>query len=202
VVGVQAVGDQVAAGCAFGVYPVAALPAALQGAGCLDQAAGDGAGGLPGAAEATASSACRKGSGNSRPRLRARRRMPAAAFGLKKYLDRSARVSKTSGNEDTAASLGHSEPLRVQNSPRHAVPQVIQVAQDSGEVPAGVDRKEPRDVLAEEPTGACLSQEPHDVPPQSRTWVSQAATMARDRVSLAGPPGGEHSSIGNKPGCS
>jgi len=95
--------------------------------------------------------------------------MPAAAFGLKKYLDRSAWVSKTSGKEDTAAPLGHSEPLRVQNSPRHAVPQVIQVPHDSGEVPAGVDRKEPVNVLTQEPTGACRSQQPHDVPPQSRT---------------------------------
>jgi hypothetical protein len=65
--------------------------------------------------------------------------MPAAAFGLKKYLDRCGPVSKTSGKEDTAASLGHSEPLRVQNSPRQAVPQVIQVPDDRGEVPPVVD---------------------------------------------------------------
>jgi len=137
-----------------------------------------------------------------RRRLAALRRMPAAAFGLKKYLDRCGPVSKTSGKEHTAAALGHSEPLRVQNPPRHAVPQVIQVGQHGGEVAAVVDRKEPRNVLAEEPTGACLSQEPHDVPPQSRTWVSQAAATARDRVSLAGPAGGENSSSGNKAGCS
>jgi len=128
--------------------------------------------------------------------------MPAAAFGLKKYFRRCGPVSKTSGNEDAAASLGHSEPLRVQNSPRHAVPQVIQVSQDGGEVPAAVDRKEPVNVLADKPTGACLSQEPHDVPPQARTWVSQAATTARDRISLAGPAGADNSVSGNKAGCS
>jgi hypothetical protein len=105
--------------------------------------------------------------GRTRPRLAARRRIPAAAFGLKKYLHRCGPVSKTSGKEHAAASLGDSEELSVQNSPRHAVPEVIQVTDDRREVPAVVDAKEPRDVLAKEPKGACLSQEPHDVPPQS-----------------------------------
>ena len=119
------------AGRAFGIYPVAAPPAALQGGGD--------AGGSGGACAASASSAPASGRGSARPRLAALRRMPAAAFGLKKYLDRCGPVSKTSGKEDTAASLGHSEPLRVQNSPRQAVPQLIQVPDDSGEVPAAVD---------------------------------------------------------------
>jgi len=94
--------------------------------------------------------------------------MPCAALGLKKYLDRSARVSKTSGKEDATAPLGDSEPLSIQNAPRHAVPEVIQVAEDGSEVPPVIDRKEPWHILAEEPTGTCLSQESHDVPPQSR----------------------------------
>jgi hypothetical protein len=128
--------------------------------------------------------------------------MPWAALGLKQYLDRSGWVSKTSDKEDTAASLGDSEPLRVQYSPCHAVPQVIQVGEDCPEVGSVVDGKEPRYVLADEPTGACLSQESHDVPPQSCSWVSQAAATAGDRVSLAWPAGAEDSSSGNKPCCS
>jgi hypothetical protein len=77
--------------------------------------------------------------------------MPAAARGLKKYLDRCGPVSKTSGKEDAAASLGDSEPLSIQYSPRHAIPEVIQVTQDGGEVASVVDAKEPGYVLAKEP---------------------------------------------------
>ena len=106
--------------------------------------------------------------------------MPAQALGLKKNRDGRSPISKMADNEDSTASLGHSEPLRVQYSPRHAVPQVIQVCEDGPEILSVVDGKEPRNVFADEPTGACLSQESHDVPPQSRTWVSQAAATACD----------------------
>jgi hypothetical protein len=88
---------------------------------------------------ARASSAAAKAPGNVSPRLAARRRIPLAAFGLKKYFDRCGPVSKTSGNEDTRASLGNSEVLSVQHSPRHAIPEFIQVADDGEEVEAVVD---------------------------------------------------------------
>ena len=117
--------------------------------------------------DASASSVARSGAGSPRLRRATRLRIPLAAFGLKKYLDRCGPVSKTSGNEDTTAALGDSEPLSIQNSPRHAVPEVIQVPDDGTEIASPVDRQEPWDILAEEPTGTCLSQEPHDVPPQS-----------------------------------
>lgn len=125
---------------AFGVFygePVPALAAACEGGG------GDSA--------ARAASAPASGAGRIRPRFPARRRMPAAARGLKKYLDRCGPVSKTSDKEHAAASLGDSEPLSVQYSPRHAVSEVIQVPQDGGEVASVVDAKEPGYVLAKEP---------------------------------------------------
>lgn len=65
--------------------------------------------------------------------------MPAAAFGLKQYLRRCGPVSKTSDNEDATASLGYSEELCIQHSPRHAVPEVIQVIDDSVEVASVLD---------------------------------------------------------------
>ena len=56
-----------------------------------------------------------------RPRVSARRRIPAHAFALKKYLGGvEPGGSITCHNEDAAAPLGHSEMLRVQNSPRRA----------------------------------------------------------------------------------
>jgi hypothetical protein len=51
--------------------------------------------------------------------------IPAQAVGLKQYLGGTFWVSKASDKEDTSASLGHSEELRVQNSPRQTIPEVI-----------------------------------------------------------------------------
>jgi hypothetical protein len=171
---------EVAACGSFGVYPVSPASASLESRDSADSRA----------------------SGSARPRFAARRKIPAAALGLKQYLDRCGPVSKTSGKEDAAAPLGDSEPLSIQNSPRHAIPEVIQAGEDRAEVAAAVDRKEPRHILAKEPAGACLSQEPHDVPPQARPWVSQAAATPGNRVALARPPGSEKSPAGNKAGCS
>jgi hypothetical protein len=74
-------GDQVPAGGSFGIYPVPAPSAALEG--------GHDVGAVPVEAGcASAASAAAKGAGNLRLRRAARRRMPAAAFRLKKYLRR------------------------------------------------------------------------------------------------------------------
>ncbi len=58
---------------------------------------------------------------------------------LKQYADRCGPVSKTSDKDDSTTTLGDSEELSVQHSPRHAIPEVIQVADDGGHVPAAVD---------------------------------------------------------------
>jgi hypothetical protein len=51
------------------------------------------------------------------PRFSARRRIPAHAFGLKQYFC-GVEVSRTCHNEHTAAALGHSEILGVEDAPR------------------------------------------------------------------------------------
>jgi hypothetical protein len=66
---------------------------------------------------ATADRACRKTSGNSRPRFSALRRIPEHAFGLKKYFCGTF-SSKICDKEHTPPSLRHSEVLSVKNSPR------------------------------------------------------------------------------------
>ena len=76
-----------------------------------------------GAKPATASSARRKGGGSSFPRFAARRRIPAQAFGLKKYRDGTAPVSKTADNEHTLAALGQSEILSVKNAVGEPIPE-------------------------------------------------------------------------------
>jgi len=80
---------------------------------------------------ATASNADRSDLGNIRPRRSERRRIPAAAFGLKQNLDRAVLiVSKMSDNEDTRTSLGDSEVLSVQNPPADPHPELGQVPDD------------------------------------------------------------------------
>ena len=63
----------------------------------------------------------RRFSGKGFPLVSARRRIPRHAFALKKYF-RATQGSKTSDKKHTLASLGHTEELRVQNSPRQAIP--------------------------------------------------------------------------------
>jgi hypothetical protein len=70
--------DQLAAGCPLGIYPVAAPSASLESRDNAPASTG----------------------GSSRPRRSARRMIPLAAFGVKKYFDRCGPVSKTSGKED------------------------------------------------------------------------------------------------------
>lgn len=60
--------------------------------------------------------------------------IPAQALGLKKYLAGTSWVSKTSDKKHTAASLGHSEELRVQNSPRHTIPERIHGFEQASEI--------------------------------------------------------------------
>jgi hypothetical protein len=74
--------------------------------------------GFPGSFEtpATCSNARSNIGGSSLPLLAARRRIPAQAVELKKNLF-GADGSSTCHNEHTAASLGHSKPLSVEDSP-------------------------------------------------------------------------------------
>lgn len=59
--------------------------------------------------------------------------MPIAAFALKKYFGWT-RLSKTSDKEDTLTSLGESEKLSIQTSPRNTVPDVNQPAENKPEI--------------------------------------------------------------------
>lgn len=67
---------------------------------------------------ATACSASARAGGSDFPRRSARRRIPAHAFALKKYLCGIESVSSTCDNEHTAASLGQAEILGIKNPPR------------------------------------------------------------------------------------
>jgi hypothetical protein len=76
--------------------------------------------------------------GNSRPRLAARRSIPAQAFALKKNRCGTSPVSKVSDNEHTAAALGHSEVLSVKHSIGEPIPEFCQAPEDGTKVPSSV----------------------------------------------------------------
>jgi hypothetical protein len=145
-------------------------------------------------------SAASKGRGNSRPRRDARRRIPLAAFGLKKYLRGTGRVSKTSDNEHATAALGDSEVLSVQHSVGEPIPESPQVSEDGSKRPPSVDRQEARDVLEDDPTGSKLSHEPGDLPVEIAALVvsTHAAATSCHGERLAGESSGDDSSLGNK----
>ena len=65
------------------------------------------------------------------PLLLARCKIPTQAFGLKKYLGGRSWVSMVSDKKETAASLGHSEELRVQYSPRQTITEPIQLPEQA-----------------------------------------------------------------------
>jgi hypothetical protein len=60
--------------------------------------------------------------------------MPAAAFADSQYRRGTARVSKTADNEHATATLGDSEPARIDNSPGDTVPEVCQVSEDVAKI--------------------------------------------------------------------
>jgi hypothetical protein len=146
-----------------------------------------GAGGPECSDDARFSRAVLRCPGSSRPRRSARRRIPVAAFGLKKYFDRCGPVSKTSGKEDTVTSLGDSEVLSVQHSPAKAIPELLQRPDDGTHCPsvglhaaveAGTALRGVTDVGSEDADSVALlpSSAPNSAP------CSGAGVIARTRA--------------------
>src|SRR5690606_6699561 len=132
------------------------------------------------------SSAARRKGGNDAPRASARRSIPFAAFGLKKYLDGTGCVSKTSDNEHTTASLGHSEVLSVKHTVGVPIPEFRQRPEDGSHVPPSVRRQKSRDVLDDHPTGTELIKDTSELEEESGSLSSQSSTASSHREVLAG----------------
>jgi hypothetical protein len=107
-------------------------------------------------ADARAVRASAKACGDSRPRFSARRKIPAAALGLKKNRSGTVSSSTSANDEDASPPLGHSEVSAVQHSPGEVVkPEVAQRREYDGEVSSrSVLRagKESGNVLKEDPS--------------------------------------------------
>lgn len=150
---------------------------------------------------ATEYRAVRSGSGNRRPRFSARRRIPCAAFWLKKYFAGTGDVSKTSRNEDATATLGDSEVLRIQHSPSDAIPEVNQRPEDGTHIPSSVGGKETRDVFEEEPLRLEVFRDPDDLPEETGSGTGESGTLSSEGDVLAGEPCGKDATLGVESCC-
>jgi hypothetical protein len=102
---------------------------------------------------ATIRNACSNASGNRRPRRSARVRIPAHALGLSRYRS-GASACKISDNEDSTATLGHSEPACIQHSPSDVHrPDFCQRVEDRCEVVALIAAEGTDDVLPDDESG-------------------------------------------------
>jgi hypothetical protein len=113
---------------------------------------------------------------------------------LKKYLGWT-ESSATSDNEDTTASLCHSEVLSVKNPVRPPIPEFGQAPDDGNEVSPSVTVENSGDVFEENPTGSDRSNDTMEFEPQSAPASSQAATLSSHGHVLT------RDAAANKPNC-
>jgi hypothetical protein len=127
---------------------------------------------------ATRASAVANGLGNVFPRRVARRKIPAAALGLKQYLGGTLASSTSAKEVDAPPPLGHAEVSAVQHSPGEIVnPEVGQRRENEGEIAAAVRGKQSGYVLKEHPA------------PSGEKSGSDAGELEEEPAPLARQPG-------------
>ena len=93
--------------------------------------------------------------------------MPAAALADSQYRLGTGLASKTADNEHATATLGHSEPPRVQNAVRPPVPELAQAHENAGKVPSVVGGKQSGNILNDAPSWPQLGQDALELKPQT-----------------------------------
>jgi hypothetical protein len=135
-----------------------------------------------------------KGRGNSRPRFAARRKIPAAALGLKKNLSGTVASSTSPNDEDASPALGHSEVSAVQHSPGEVVkPDVAQRAENDREISSTGGREQAGDVLNDDPSSWAykLICDPGELEEESGAGTVESCSSACDGEVLAGESSAE-----------
>jgi len=128
--------------------------------------------------------------GKARCRLSARLSIPAAAFGLKEYFGW-AWGTKMSDNEHSAATLGDSEELAIENAPRHTVPEFVQRIEEDSEIKSLIGRKEAWNVLDEQEPRLELSDDSGELEEQSASVSGESCSSSSDAKVLAGESSAE-----------
>lgn len=126
-----------------------------------------------------------------------RRRIPVAAFWLKKYFSGTGPVSMHGNNVDPTALLGDSEELTVKHTPRDVIPAPVQRLENDGEVTSSVARQKPVDVFEDNCSWVTRSNEAHKVVKQSRLapFKSRSWPHSCKAEILAGESGCPHVSF-------
>jgi len=131
--------------------------------------------------------------GSALPRFSARRRMPAQAFGLKKYRGGRSPVSKISDNEHTASPLGNgtgkaacSDVLSVQHSVGPPIPEFAQAPEEGTKVPSAARRQDAGDVLPNHPLGPVAVNQSQIDEGQVAARIVQSFSKPGDAEGLAG----------------
>ena len=126
-----------------------------------------------------------KWDGNVRPRFAARRKIPAAARGLKKNLC-GTWLSKTTDNEHSLASLGHVEISAVEHTPRYPIPALDhENAEHFCKVSSFVATEKSGNILENKPSGSKFLQDSRKVIKESSAFASETFALPGDGDVLA-----------------
>lgn len=121
--------------------------------------------------------------------------MPRAARADSEYLGAAfaSRIDASVGADDEhpSASLGHSEPSAVENSPCAHVPDPVQRVDDRGEVAAVIGREKAGDVFEENPSGSKSVDDPVELPEEAGSLSGEAGSSSGDGHVLAGEASGD-----------
>ena len=109
-----------------------------------------------------------KGRKSGLPILSARRSIPTAAFGLKKYFDGTSSVSMTPNKEDSLAGLWDAEVAAVKHTPSKTVPELGQRPEYKPEISSVVRAEKTRHVLDDKNSGAALSNQSSKLEKEAR----------------------------------
>lgn len=116
---------------------------------------------------------CLKDGGRFLPIRSTRRRMPVAAFWLKKYFSGTSPVSMHGNNVDSTTLLGDSEVFTVKHTPRDVIPEFVQRLEYDCEVSSSVARQKAVDVFEDNGSWRTSSNEAHKVVKESRLGPSK-----------------------------
>nr|WP_261322377.1 hypothetical protein [Rhizobium leguminosarum] len=110
-----------------------------------------------------------------------RRRIPVAAFWLKKYFSGTSPASMQGNNVDSTALLGDSEMFRVKHTPCDVIPAPVQRLENDCEVSSSVGTKKAVDVFEDNCPWLTRSNEAHKVVKESRLVPSKPRPWPHSR---------------------
>jgi hypothetical protein len=91
-----------------------------------------------------------------------------------------------SDNEHSAATLGDSEELAIENAPRHTVPEFVQRIEDDSEIKSLIGRKQAWNVLDEEEPRLEFSDDSGELEEQAASLSGESRSSPSDAKVLAG----------------